>query len=136
VPHGMGPVVARRVISWRCNNSAAFGAARTFSKARSQNRIYEYAPLITGNRDHPDEAPVPLLSVPPSKPPINKLVCRTLFALRRCVLMEAADGNHPAHHLDLLVIGALPAWPYSSRWGYYPSGGLGLVLILVLTDRL
>lgn len=34
--------------------------------------------------------------------------------------------------LLLLVIGALPAWPYSRAWGYYPSGGLGLILIIVL----
>jgi hypothetical protein len=34
--------------------------------------------------------------------------------------------------LLLLLIGALPAWPYSRGWGYYPSGGLGLVLIIVL----
>jgi hypothetical protein len=34
--------------------------------------------------------------------------------------------------LVLLLIGALPTWPYSSGWGYYPSGGLGLVLIIVL----
>jgi hypothetical protein len=32
----------------------------------------------------------------------------------------------------LLVIGALPTWPYSSGWGYYPSGGLGLLLVIVL----
>ena len=32
----------------------------------------------------------------------------------------------------LLLVGALPTWPYSSGWGYYPSGGLGLVLIVVL----
>ncbi len=32
----------------------------------------------------------------------------------------------------LLLIGALPTWPYSSGWGYYPSGGLGLVLIIIL----
>jgi len=42
--------------------------------------------------------------------------------------------------LVLLLIGALPAWPYSTGWGYYPSGGLGLVLlillILALTGRL
>ena len=42
--------------------------------------------------------------------------------------------------LILLLIGALPTWPYSANWGYYPSGGLGLVviilLILVLTGRL
>ena len=34
--------------------------------------------------------------------------------------------------LVLLLMGALPAWPYSSNWGYYPSGGLGLVLAVVL----
>jgi len=34
--------------------------------------------------------------------------------------------------LVLLLIGALPTWPYSSGWGYYPSGGLGLVLIILL----
>ena len=42
--------------------------------------------------------------------------------------------------LVLLLVGALPAWPYSRSWGYYPSGGLGLVvvivLILLLTGRL
>lgn len=42
--------------------------------------------------------------------------------------------------LVLLLLGALPTWPYSSGWGYYPSGGLGLVfiilLILLLTGRL
>ena len=34
--------------------------------------------------------------------------------------------------LILLLIGALPTWPYSSGWGYFPSGGLGLVLLIVL----
>jgi hypothetical protein len=34
--------------------------------------------------------------------------------------------------LVLLVLGALPTWPYSTRWGYYPSGGLGLVVVIVL----
>jgi hypothetical protein len=34
--------------------------------------------------------------------------------------------------LVLLVIGALPSWPYSSGWGYYPSGGLGLILVILL----
>lgn len=34
--------------------------------------------------------------------------------------------------LILLLIGAVPAWPYSRRWGYYPSGGLGLVLLIVI----
>jgi uncharacterized protein DUF3309 len=34
--------------------------------------------------------------------------------------------------LVLLLIGALPSWPYSSGWGPYPAGGLGLVLVIVL----
>ncbi len=34
--------------------------------------------------------------------------------------------------LVLLLVGALPTWPYSGAWGYYPSGGLGLVLIVLL----
>ena len=42
--------------------------------------------------------------------------------------------------LIVLLLGSLPAWPYSNGWGYYPSGGLGLVvlilIILLLTGRL
>jgi hypothetical protein len=34
--------------------------------------------------------------------------------------------------LILLVIGALPTWPYSAGWGYYPAGGLGTILIILL----
>jgi len=34
--------------------------------------------------------------------------------------------------LLILLIGALPSWPYAARWGYFPAGGLGLVLIIVL----
>ena len=34
--------------------------------------------------------------------------------------------------LILLLIGALPSWPYSRGWGYYPSGGLGLVVVIIL----
>ena len=34
--------------------------------------------------------------------------------------------------LVLLLIGLLPAWPYSTGWGYYPSGGIGLLLILAI----
>jgi hypothetical protein len=42
--------------------------------------------------------------------------------------------------LILMLMGALPSWPYSRSWGYYPSGGLGLVvavvLVLLLAGRL
>ena len=34
--------------------------------------------------------------------------------------------------LILLLIGAFPAWPYSSGWGYYPVGGVGLILLIVI----
>jgi hypothetical protein len=38
--------------------------------------------------------------------------------------------------LILLVFGALPTWPYSAHWGYYPSGGLGLLLIILIVVML
>lgn len=34
--------------------------------------------------------------------------------------------------LVLLILGALPTWPYSTGWGYYPSGGLGLLLLILI----
>ena len=34
--------------------------------------------------------------------------------------------------LLLLLVGALPTWPHSSGWGYYPSGGLGLILLIIV----
>jgi hypothetical protein len=34
--------------------------------------------------------------------------------------------------LILLLLGALPAWPHSRSWGYYPSGGLGIVAVIVI----
>ena len=34
--------------------------------------------------------------------------------------------------LILMLIGALPTWPYSAGWGYYPSGGAGLLLVVVI----
>jgi Protein of unknown function (DUF3309) len=34
--------------------------------------------------------------------------------------------------LLVLAFGAFPAWPYSRSWGYYPSGGLGLLLVIIL----
>jgi hypothetical protein len=34
--------------------------------------------------------------------------------------------------LILILVGALPTWPYSTGWGYYPSGGFGLLLVIVI----
>ena len=38
--------------------------------------------------------------------------------------------------LILLLVGAFPAWPYSRDWGYFPSGTLGLVLVIVIVAAL
>ena len=38
--------------------------------------------------------------------------------------------------LVLILIGALPTWPYSSGWGHYPSGGIGLVLLVLIVVAL
>lgn len=49
-------------------------------------------------------------------------------------------GNIILLLLILALLGALPMWPYSTGWGYYPSGGTGLIvlilLILILTGRI
>ncbi|MCC2644717.1 MAG: hypothetical protein K0R49_1632 [Burkholderiales bacterium] len=34
--------------------------------------------------------------------------------------------------LIIMLVGAAPTWPYSKGWGYYPSGGIGLILIVIL----
>ena len=34
--------------------------------------------------------------------------------------------------LIIILIGALPAWPYSGGWGYYPSGGIGALLVIII----
>ena len=34
--------------------------------------------------------------------------------------------------LVLILLGSLPTWPYSSGWGYYPSGGLGLIVLILI----
>lgn len=36
----------------------------------------------------------------------------------------------------LLLVGSLPTWPYSGDWGYYPSGGLGLLLLILIVVAL
>ena len=38
--------------------------------------------------------------------------------------------------LVIMLLGALPTWPYSRSWGYYPSGGLGGILVLLIILRL
>jgi len=56
------------------------------------------------------------------------------FGSRRCLIGDQimSVGTILLIILILALIGAFPAWPYSSGWGYYPSGGIGLILIIVL----
>jgi hypothetical protein len=65
------------------------------------------------------------------------------FAIRPVRRKNDCQANRAPHRLALmrtillillilLLIGALPTWPYSTAWGYYPSGGLILLIILVL----
>ena len=48
------------------------------------------------------------------------------------IMICAKNQSGLTQPLVLLLLGALPSWPYSSGWGYYPSGGLGLILVIVL----
>ena len=54
----------------------------------------------------------------------------------RAIAVEFAANGADAIAIDivliLLLLGALPTWPYSAGWGYYPSGGVGLVLLILI----
>jgi hypothetical protein len=60
-------------------------------------------------------------------------------------ILCASEGHYMLRTLLIIIVvlallGSLPTWPYSAGWGYYPSGGLGLILLivilLILFDRL
>ena len=53
-----------------------------------------------------------------------------LLALKQKTLRPG--GSLQTIILILILIGALPTWPYSAGWGYYPSSGLGVVVIILL----
>ena len=57
-------------------------------------------------------------------------------ALKACEIASGEENNMLGTILLLILIlmllGAVPAWPYSRQWGYAPSGGIGLVLMVVL----
>ncbi|HMH08320.1 MAG TPA: DUF3309 domain-containing protein, partial [Terriglobales bacterium] len=58
--------------------------------------------------------------------------CRFAAEVNRLAFQENTMGTILIVLLVLLLLGALPTWPYSGSWGYYPSGGLGLVLLIVV----
>ena len=74
-----------------------------------------------------DDAFTPCLRYTKSRAPFH----RTVRSATR-IPGEKFMGTILLIILILLLIGALPTWPYSSGWGYYPSGGLGLVFLIVL----
>jgi len=58
---------------------------------------------------------------------LDGLVVGTMFATRAVMLMTILLVV-----ILLALVGSVPAWPHSRNWGYYPSGGLGLVLVVLL----
>jgi VIT1/CCC1 family predicted Fe2+/Mn2+ transporter len=60
-------------------------------------------------------------------PIVGEIMCGTVLAPRQAMLMIILLVV-----LVLAVVGAVPAWPHSRSWGYYPSSGLGLVLVVLL----
>ena len=58
----------------------------------------------------------------PSSPPVQRSNERNPMTISTLALLVVL----------LLLVGALPSWPYSRNWGYMPSGGLGLVLVIIL----
>lgn len=70
----------------------------------------------------------------------NAIVIRTLFNTKDLEIarlinewrLQMSAGTILLIILIIILVGALPTWPYSSGWGYYPSGGLGLVVVILL----
>src|SRR2546422_5456654 len=76
-------------------------------------------------------------NVPEHPPPSTRLMSCAHIANRRLSRIIGARemtvlGTILLIILILILIGSLPTWPYSAGWGYYPSGGLGLILVIVI----
>jgi Protein of unknown function (DUF3309) len=65
------------------------------------------------------------------RPEPGSIVPRWFFG-RGTTLGMAMLGTILLIILILILIGALPTWPYSGGWGYYPSGGIGLLLVILI----
>jgi hypothetical protein len=84
----------------------------------------------TGREDDASQRAAPMSGISP-KGPVDVELCSHLTV----TLPDNAGArreHHPSDHTCIALIGALPTWPYSSKWGHYPLGGLGLVLIILL----
>lgn len=63
---------------------------------------------------------------------MGKLICRLAGEAHSEVERNTMLGTVLIVVFFLMLLGALPAWPHSRNWGYYPSGGFGLVLVVLL----
>jgi Protein of unknown function (DUF3309) len=87
-------------------------------------RVRRYGPIVSGGLSEPDS-----LTLPDPRSYHDRAQNELLGSLwftgdtMRTILLII---------LVLLLLGALPTWPYSASWGYFPSGGLGLVLLIVI----
>jgi hypothetical protein len=88
------------------------------------------SPSATGREDDASQRAAPMSGISP-KGPVDVELCSHLTVTMPDT-REHVVSTMLLIILVLLLIGALPTWPYSSKWGYYPSGGLGLVLIILL----
>ena len=62
----------------------------------------------------------------------RRLAAGLLSAAESCRVGNMSNRTLLLIILIIVLLGALPSWPYSSGWGYYPSGGLGLLLIILI----
>jgi hypothetical protein len=70
------------------------------------------------------------LALPPKE--VQRFATPRVGVASTFALGHSAMGTILLVLLILLLIGAVPAWPYNAGWGYYPSGGIGLVLLIVV----
>jgi hypothetical protein len=62
----------------------------------------------------------------------TQFVASRLYLATRTIFGVAMLGTILLIILIVILIGALPTWPYSGGWGYYPSGGFGLLVLIII----
>ena len=71
-----------------------------------------------------------------SRDPASKATDRVALRRQNSTERKSIMGTILLVVLILLFLGALPTWPHSRQWGYYPSGGLGLILLILIVMML
>jgi hypothetical protein len=100
---------------------------------RGQRSSHGRGPVCAPRNDSDDVLANPLVKNPLVKTTVPLLVdAKKALSLVQRPPYSSAMRNILLIVLILLLIGAFPGWGYSSGWGFYPFGGLGLVLLIVL----